>query len=73
VSAHNENFARPQYARAPRPGRRNGIRPAVTARGRAELEQTLKRSAARVALVRVESSIPPETTVDEWRYRDLAA
>jgi hypothetical protein len=27
----------------------------------------------RLAVLPVESSIPPDTTLDEWRYRNLAA
>jgi hypothetical protein len=29
--------------------------------------------APRLAVLPVESSIPPDTTLDEWRYRNLAA
>ncbi|HEX6460339.1 MAG TPA: hypothetical protein VF032_15565 [Thermoleophilaceae bacterium] len=30
-------------------------------------------AAPRLAVLPVESSIPPDTTLDEWRYRKLAA
>jgi hypothetical protein len=30
-------------------------------------------AAPRLAVLPVESSIPPDTTLDEWRYRNLAA
>jgi len=73
VTGRSETFIRPQYIRATRPRPRNGIRPAVTARGRAEREQTLKRSGARVAVLRMESSMPPNARLEEERDRDLAA
>jgi len=73
VTGRNDNYTRPQYGRATPPRRRNGIRPAVTARGREELELTLKRSRARVFVLRVQSSQPTDTGLDEWRDRKLAA
>ena len=35
--------------------------------------RTAGRAAPRLAVLPVESSIPPDTTLDEWRYRNLAA